>query len=55
MYTIIVPAYRFECVHGTVITLKPVSWYKYCVHIRICKSYIDHLTRVTYAGDNNMA
>jgi hypothetical protein len=30
-YTINVPAYRFECVHGTVITLKSVSCYKYRV------------------------
>jgi hypothetical protein len=46
IYTMFVAAYSFECDHSTVNTLKPMSWCNYCVHIRICKSYIDHLTTV---------
>jgi len=45
MYTILVTSYRFECDHRAVNTLT-VSWYNYCVHIRICKSYIVHLNTV---------
>jgi hypothetical protein len=50
MYTVVVIAYRLECVHGT----KVQNGVVYVLHIRLFISPTDDLTGVPYIRDNSM-